>query len=145
MSLALLEGLAIKEREWTGRAKEILARRGILATDLEARIYLWLESRGYSEADGSMQFQSSLWGGRQMTGGLEQDFLLRTPSPLYIWALGDWWHKDPVQQNKDAENKARVEAATGIPVIRVRERHIYIALDRVMEDAIQGIEWEQND
>lgn len=123
-------------------AKEILALRGIEATEPEAMVYLWLESRGYSEEEGTMNFQSGLWGGRQWYGGLVADFLLYAPSLLALWVQGDYWHRDPVIQEKDEFNKARMEAE-GIPVVRIREAHIYAALDSVMEDALRGIEWEQ--
>lgn len=123
-------------------SKDILAKRGVAATEPEAISYLWLESRGYSEKDGTMEFQSSLFGGRQIQGGMVVDFILYTPTLLSWSILGDYWHRDPTTQDRDEANKARLERE-GIPMIYIREDHIYAARDAVLEDALHGIEWEQ--
>ena len=123
-------------------AVEILAKRGIRATEPEAIAYLWLEGQGYSEEEGTMDFQSGLWGGRAWLGGRVVDFILYMPGIRGIQIIGEYWHRDPIQQQDDEDTMARLEQI-GIPTVRVRDSHLYAALDQVMSDAIQGIEWEQ--
>lgn len=120
--------------------QEKLRLRGIIATDLEAKVYLWLEREGYREGI-DFSFQSGIFGGRQEAGGQVADFILYTGRayPLVIRVMGEFWHETPEQQGKDDAAKEILKAA-GFDVVDVWERDILKSLNYVMEQALRGIE-----
>ena len=124
-------------------AQEILAKRGIVATDLEAIVYLWLEKQGYRDPQ-DFSFQSGVFGGRQEAGGQVADFILYTARayPLVIRVMGEHWHTGPDQQAKDEGAKSALEA-NGFDVVDVWERYLLESPDYTMEQALKGVELGQ--
>lgn len=129
--------LPAEEKELT--PKERLLLRGIYATDLEARVFLWLERQDYKEGV-DFSFQSSVFGGRQEAGGQVADFILYTgySHPLVIRVMGQYWHEKPAQEQKDDAARSILESY-GFIVVDVWETDIMEALNRVMEQALRGI------
>lgn len=129
--------LPAEEKELT--PKEKLLHRGIYATELEARVFLWLEKQGYREGV-DFSFQSSVFGGRQEAGGQVADFILYTgySYPLVIRVMGEYWHEKPAQTQKDDAAKSILESF-GFAVVDVWEKDIMQALNSTMEAALRGI------
>lgn len=119
--------------------QERLFLRGIIASDIEALVYLWLEGQGYREGI-DFSFQSGIFGGRQEAGGQVADFILYTgrASPLVIRVMGEYWHETPEQQGKDDAAKAILQAG-GFEVVDVWEKNILESLNYTMEQALKGI------
>lgn len=117
-----------------------LALRGIVATDLEAIVFRWLETHGY-RPDTDFSFQSGLFGGRATLGGQVADFIITTGQayPLVIRVMGEYWHEAPEQQGKDDASKALLEAM-GYRVVDVWQGDMETALNNTMELALKGIE-----
>jgi len=120
--------------------QERLALRGIIATDLEALVFLWLEGQGYREGV-DFSFQSGLFGGRQEAGGQVADFILYTGRayPLVIRVMGEYWHESPEAQGKDDGGKSLL-IAQGFEVVDVWGQDILTSLNFTMEQALRGIE-----
>jgi len=131
------KALPAEEKELT--PKERLLRRGIYATELEARVFLWLEKQGYKEGV-DFSFQSSVMGGRQEAGGQVADFILYTgyAYPLVIRVMGQYWHEKPAQEQKDDVARSILEGF-GFVVVDVWETDIMKALNSTMEAALRGI------
>lgn len=120
--------------------QERLLLRGIIASDIEALVYLWLEGQNYREGI-DFSFQSGIFGGRQEAGGQVADFILYTGRayPLVLRVMGKYWHETPEQQGKDDAAKAILESA-GFEVVDLKEKHILESLNYMMEQALKGIE-----
>jgi hypothetical protein len=137
-------------QEWTRVVGEKRARRawkklqelGEPATLPELLTYLWLERRKWT-----FDFQSSLMGGRLITGGAVADFLILDlfVQGIVVWRIqGEFWHATTKQRAKDQQQKFRLlnERAYGMPIIAVVdlwEMDVYDKSPRVFRQAEGGV------
>jgi len=119
-----------------------LRQSGIVGTLPELCAYSWLDKRKIV-----FEFQSSVMGGRRISGGAVLDFLIYglSANGVLIWRIqGEYWHTGP-----DVELKDRVQAARlrnlkigGVPVVGVVdlwENAIYDDYPSVFQKAEMGI------
>lgn len=126
------------------RAKRVwkLRRQGIVGTLPELCGYDWLERRKIV-----FEFQSSVMGGRRMSGGAVLDFLVYglSANGVLIWRIqGEYWHTGPEVERKDFVQKMRLRnlKIRGVPVVEVVdlwENDVYDRHPEVFELAEAGM------
>lgn len=126
------------------RARECwnLAQKGVQATLPELCAYAWLNRRGIA-----FEFQTSLMGGRQTSGGAVIDFLVMglSSNGHYVWRIqGEYWHTMPEVELKDFVQAARLKRLKvgGIPIVEVVdlwENDVYDRHREAFEQAEAGM------
>jgi hypothetical protein len=119
-------------------------RRGLRGTSPELLVYDWLTRRRLQ-----FQFQSSLFGGRKIRGGLVADFVVWIGANPMAWRVqGEHWHSSAADKAHDKANRYRLLRSSYlgrrfIAVVDLWELDIYRACNRVCEDATRGRNWRE--
>jgi len=129
-------------RDRARKAWKKLAELGEPATLPELLTYIWLEDRKWS-----FDFQSSLMGGRLITGGAVADFIifdLFAGGAAVFRVQGEYWHQMRETRAKDQAQKQRLlqERAYGMPIVVVVdlwEMDIYNRSPEIFRKAEVGI------
>lgn len=134
----------IAQRIGDKRARDVwkLKMKGVQGTLPELCAYDWLEGRKLV-----FEFQSSVMGGRRVSGGAVLDFLIYglSANGIICWRIqGEYWHAGPDVEQKDFVQKARLQGLKigGIPivdVVDVWENDVYDRYPEVFMRAEAGI------
>jgi hypothetical protein len=135
------------ERRIGARNAKIVRRwqkRGVRGTSPELLVYDWLYRRRLQ-----FEFQSSLFGGRKIRGGLVCDFVVWMGTSPMAWRVqGEHWHSSAADKAHDKANRYRLLRSSYmgrhfIAVVDLWELDIYRACNRVCEDATRGRNWRE--
>ncbi len=110
--------------------------------ETEWRVYWWLTVKEKLVEGRDFEFQSKLFGGRQILGGLVADFLLhdRFPPGLIINPIGYYWHRYSTQLRADDMLDRIRLMQRGYTVVNIHEQDLYDQLPRAMRAALVGQE-----
>lgn len=134
----------IAQRIGDRRARDVwkLKMKGVQGSLPELCAYEWLEKRKLV-----FEFQTSLMGGRRVSGGAVMDFLIYglSANGIMCWRIqGEYWHTGPDVERKDFVQKARLRGLKigGVPVVEVVdvwESDVYDRYPEVFVRAEAGI------
>jgi len=114
-------------------------KRGLAGSSPELLVYDWLTRRRIE-----FEFQSSLYGGRQVAGGLVTDFIVWVGADPMAWRIqGEHWHTGAVVEAKDKANAIRMLMTTYggrkfIACVDLWESDLYRDHNGVCEEALRG-------
>jgi len=129
-------------REWA-KVVQRLRDQDVVGSVPELMVYGWLERRGVP-----FEFQSSMFGGRQVRGGLVPDFVLNhlTEALAILRVQGEYWHERVEGEDRAAKVRLLGAYINGQPVayvVDVWENDVYSRIDAAMEAALAGRELRQ--
>ena len=136
-----IEALVAKLGERQARIVWKWKRAGVQGTAPELLVYDWLKGRKMI-----FQFQSSMFGGRRIRGGIVCDFIVQYAGGVLIWMIqGEHWHFTAEQRKHDKAIKIRLKASRPggqkvVAMVELFENDIYKARNAVCEDALRGKE-----
>lgn len=111
---------------------------GVIGSDLEIKVYMWLVKRGYRPTV-DFEFQSHMIGGyNRELGDAIADFLL-IKEKIIFRVQGEYWHTGTQEQARDTIQKENLQGM-GYTVVDLQEQDLKTRFEYTMEQAMRGQE-----